>query len=1023
MSKILNKLLLFLKNRLFLLGTSILILFIIVILGFYKLQIVQYDYYTDLHTKSTQRTLSMAGTRGMIYDRNGKILATNKPVYTIYYDLEQQTSTQEKHQLLIKLEKVMEASGDSLIDEVPISKKEPFVYTANEAQVKKFLYGVPYSTNLEREELITYTAEELLNYLKKQFKIDDSYTMEEVRKLIAVEYELYPYSYKQYEDVRLSDEISLQTVHYLEEQNKQFPGISIQINSRRTYPYGEAFSSILGYTGKMTATQSQNYLSKGYYLWEDVGQMGLEKSLETYLHGEAGMEVIEVNQKGQKVSTLSTKEAGNGADVYLTLDAPLQLEAYKSLEKRLSEAIVERLSQKINPLTSKEILYSMIECNTLQIDLMQNAPQEGMQSHIYKQLREAYDALDPVMAATISLKDLLLEGFNNGTLVKEKEILLALNEQKVITLNQKQIQELKNDLTGTTEPYLINLLKVGSLKPSHMAITPSSGAIVIVDVKTGAVLSEISYPTYDNNQMISVSSDYWTIVNNDTRSLLWNRSVQTLKAPGSTFKMLTAIAGLETGVITPEDEILDKGIYEKAGSPYPKCWVANTKGTTHGQVDLKEALAVSCNYYFYEVAMRLENLSTKPFDATDILSYYGEKLGLGSVSGVELEESEPSISNPSTFLTRQIKTALNNYQSEGTESRTRRIQRVKEQMCQGILEKLPLDSSIESGNNDDEARLALAVEPMVQKALAPIYEQVIREIYNILDEKLQEDSVSLVNKWVNKALMATYSDQIETTIKQSIANDVQIWVKELLDTHLNTLGHTIDAEELLDAYEATYTQFYRRLIRQADKKEEALMVKDQLDRLERLKNNYDQEILLKIRQNMINIIVNELLNGVELKWSDGITVRSAIGQGNNAFSPVQIARYIAAIANGKYICDLTLVKDIGDNEELYHSEFDTQKTLLDLKEETIAAIHQGMLAVTMEADGTGYEAFKDLDVRVAAKTGTAEEGSHAHSWFTGFAPAENPEIAIVVTLYDTDGLGSYSQEIAKDLISYYFSKK
>lgn len=1019
MSKILNKLLLFFRNRLFLLGVGTLLLFTIVVLGFYKLQIVQYDYYTDLLAKSTQRTLSSAGVRGIIYDRNGKILATNKPIYTIYYDLEKQVSIQEKHQLFIALKEVIEKNGDCLIDEVPISKKAPFIYTANEAQIKKFLYGVPYSTNLEREELITYTAEELLSYLRRQFKIDDRYTLEEARVLIAIEYELYPYSYKQYEKVRLSDEISLQTVRYLEEQSKQFPGVSIQVNSRRTYPYGEAFSSILGYTGKMTAVQSPNYLSKGYYLWEDVGQMGIEKSLETYLHGEAGLEVIEVNQKGQKVSTLSSQKAAKGDDIYLTLDADLQVQAYKSLEKRLSEAIIERLSQKVNPLTSKEVLYSMIECQTLRIDRMQNAPEGSMQLSIYKRLQEAYEALDPVMRATISLKELLLEGLNHGTF-KEKEILLALHEQKIIALNKDQIQTLEVDLIGTTEAYLIDLLKIGSLKPSHMNITPSSGAIVIVDVKTGEVLSEISYPTYDNNQMISISGDYWAIVNNDTRSLLWNRSVQTLKAPGSTFKMLTAIAGLEAGVITPEDKILDKGIYEKAGSPYPKCWVANTKGTTHGAVDLKEALAVSCNYYFYEVAMRLENLSTNPFDATDMLSYYGEKLGLGNVTGVELEESEPSISNPSSFLTRQMKAALTTYQSEGSESRSKRIQRVKDLMCQGVLDKLPLDSRLKSEGSNDEEKLAIAIEPMIQKALVPIYEQMIGDIYKILDQKLQENSVVLINKWVDKALTVTSNEQTELTIKQSIADELQVWCKELLDTYLNTLEYTIDKEALLDAYEITYTQFYRRLIRDPAKKDEALIIKNQLNGLERLKTNYNQEILLKIRQNMINIIVNELLNGVELKWSDGITVRSAIGQGNNAFSPVQVARYIAAIANGKYIYDLTLVKELDDHKELYSSEFDTKKTPLDLKDETIAAIHQGMLAVTMEADGTGYEAFKDLQVRVAAKTGTAEEGSHAHSWFTGFAPAENPEIAIVVTLYDTDGLGSYSQEIAKDLISYYF---
>lgn len=1025
LSKILNKLLLFLKNRLFLLSIGITLAFGIVIFEFYELQIIKHHYYVDALNNSIQRTIHIPGIRGTIYDRNGKEVATNKPVYVIYYNLEKQTSIEEKHKLFIQLEKVVEKNGDSLIDEVPISKQSPFVYTSSKSQVRNFLYGVPYDTDLQREELETYTAEELLNYLKKRFKIADTYTMEEVRKLIGIEYELYAYSYKQYERVKLSDEVSSQTTLYLQEQSKVFPGITVEVEARRTYPYGEALSSILGYTGKITSVQSKNYISKGYHLWEDVGQMGLEKSLEASLHGESGEEVIAVNQKGQRAATLNTKEASTGASIYLTIDADLQLATYKSIEKRLSEAIIERLSQKSNPLTSKEVLCSIIRCNTLQIALMQQASEGTMQFDIYQRLMVAYNALDPVIASTISLKDLLLEGFSNGTLVKEKEILLALNEQKVISLSLKQMSLLKSNLEGTTEDYIITLFKSGSLKPSQVDVTPSSGAAVIVNVKTGEVLSQVSYPTYDNNQMVSSFSEYWPIVNSDSRSLLWNRSMQTLKAPGSTFKMLTAIAGLEEGVITPEDEILDEGIYKKAGVPYPKCWVANTNGTTHGKVNLKKALAVSCNYYFYEVAMRLENLSKKPFDVANIFSYYGKKLGLDHVTGIELEESEPCISNPSAFLNRQLKTALNTYQGEIAENRIKRIQSVKEIMRQGILNELPIDFPMDTEQAKYyKQRLALAIEPMVQKELTPIYEELLIEIYKTIDLRLKENASLFIEQWIEKALIGADTKKIEITIKQSMVADIQTWVREILDAHLDDVQDAMNNDEILDAYETTYTQLYRQLIRNSDKKEEANVVKIQLQRIKTLKNNNFEDILLKIRQNMINIIVNDLLDGVELKWSDGITVRSAIGQGDNVFSPMQIARYIAAIANGKYMCDLTLVKGMYDyTKATYYTQLDTKKTPLDLKEETILAIHEGMSAVTSEPNGTAYGMLKDLGISIAAKTGTAEEGNHAHSWFVGFAPTDNPEMAVVVTLYDTDRLGSYGQEVAKDLISCYFKQK
>lgn len=108
LSKILNKLLLFLKNRLFLLSIGITLAFGIVIFEFYELQIIKHHYYVDALNNSIQRTIHIPGIRGTIYDRNGKEVATNKPVYVIYYNLEKQTSIEEKHKLFIQLEKVVE---------------------------------------------------------------------------------------------------------------------------------------------------------------------------------------------------------------------------------------------------------------------------------------------------------------------------------------------------------------------------------------------------------------------------------------------------------------------------------------------------------------------------------------------------------------------------------------------------------------------------------------------------------------------------------------------------------------------------------------------------------------------------------------------------------------------------------------------------------------------------------------------------------------------------------------------------
>ena len=121
------------------------------------------------------------------------------------------------------------------------------------------------------------------------------------------------------------------------------------------------------------------------------------------------------------------------------------------------------------------------------------------------------------------------------------------------------------------------------------------------------------------------------------------------KAPGSTLKMITAIAGLETGVITPDTQIRDKGVFKDAGTPYANCLIYSLNGSTHGYVDVSHALEVSCNYFFYEVGYQLGNDTENPrsLKGITILDEYYDAFGLNSPTGVEIGESAPSMASPS----------------------------------------------------------------------------------------------------------------------------------------------------------------------------------------------------------------------------------------------------------------------------------------------------------------------------------------------------------------------------------------
>ena len=147
-----------------------------------------------------------------------------------------------------------------------------------------------------------------------------------------------------------------------------------------------------------------------------------------------------------------------------------------------------------------------------------------------------------------------------------------------------------------------------------------SGAVVALDVNTGEVLAIASYPTYDPNLFVSgISNKDWKKINDNKLKPMFNRAIAGTYSPGSTYKMLTAIAGLEKGVITTEEKIKDNGIYEYGY--HPKCWIYTSYRKTHGNINVSDAIKVSCNCYFYEVGRRL--------GIKDLVEY-SKKFGLGS---------------------------------------------------------------------------------------------------------------------------------------------------------------------------------------------------------------------------------------------------------------------------------------------------------------------------------------------------------------------------------------------------------
>jgi penicillin-binding protein 2 len=159
---------------------------------------------------------------------------------------------------------------------------------------------------------------------------------------------------------------------------------------------------------------------------------------------------------------------------------------------------------------------------------------------------------------------------------------------------------------------------------SYMAAGEKSGAVVAMEVKTGRLLAAVSAPTIHINDFVGgISTKKWQALLDNPKHPLINKVVQAAYPPGSTYKMVTALAGLATGVIDENTVFYCPGHYRFGNRTY-RCW----KHSGHGPVNLVKAIGESCDVYFYQVGQRL---------GVDRLAEYAQKLGLGQKTGLEME--------------------------------------------------------------------------------------------------------------------------------------------------------------------------------------------------------------------------------------------------------------------------------------------------------------------------------------------------------------------------------------------------
>ena len=451
------------------------------------------------------------GSRGIITDRNGKVLVTNRLVYTLSFDGSGFKTDAAENEAILRLLALLDERDIAWADSLPLSTASP-VYTCAEAtaaarsRFSLYLSNRKFYTEdlTEEHPAPQLSAPNLIDMMRKDFGVAENLSYRDARRILGVRYELALRRIGNINDFVLARDFDTRLI--AEINDGRYLGAKIGTGSIRSYET-DAAAHILGYIGALDKDEYAELKSQGYAMDDLIGKTGAEAAFESYLRGKDGRRVITTNESGKTTSEVYSVEPQPGGTVALTLDIDYQ----EQVEQILAEA-------------------------------------------------------------TESMKR--TDGLDRGA------------------------------------------------------------AAAVIGVGSGEVLALASYPTYS---LASFNEDYAELSRLPV-SPYYNRATSGTYPPGSTFKPITAVAALESGVITTRTTLRDEGIYRYYAPTYqPRCWIFSAYGTTHGYQNVTAAITNSCNYFFYEVG-RLTGIET--------IDDYATQFGLGKSTGIEIGDSIGVLASP-----------------------------------------------------------------------------------------------------------------------------------------------------------------------------------------------------------------------------------------------------------------------------------------------------------------------------------------------------------------------------------------
>lgn len=394
-------------NRLTLMIIVFAALAAILVQRLFTLQIVNGEEYLNNFTLTIKKENTLKSIRGNIYDRNGELLAYNKLAYSVTIEDNFESGKNKNANMndsIYRAIKIIESCDDDVNSEfnIIINDSDEFEYTLTGTRLYRFIadvYGRKKIDDLKTDEKNS-TPDELMAYLcsKDKYAIGQytydldgnrdfipmaGLTKEEILQLVSIRYDLSTNSYQKYLKTVISDNVSDETVAAIMENKADLQGIDVEENTLRVYNDSKYFAHIVGYTGYASTEDLEELAgsSHDYKSIDMVGKSGIEKSMEEYLQGSKGKNVIYVDNVGKVIETLEHVDPTAGNDVYLSIDSNLQKAVYNMLEQKLAGILVSKIvnSKTYNNSVVKsslmmipinDVYYAFINNNIIDLDHM-----------------------------------------------------------------------------------------------------------------------------------------------------------------------------------------------------------------------------------------------------------------------------------------------------------------------------------------------------------------------------------------------------------------------------------------------------------------------------------------------------------------------------------------------------------------------------------------------------------------------------------------------------------------------------